>query len=72
MQDKEVNWTTIQNKKIKENWGCPVGWRTLYTICSKEHNHNTNLISKLLDFYGIPNTTKYGFVTILNVSNESE
>lgn len=59
----ELNWETIKFADIKNTHGCPIGWRTLYKICSDEgYIPHRNTQKKLLEHFGHEWTEEMGVV----------
>jgi len=66
MEENSINWGNIQKANIKEIFGCPVGWRTLWKIIKLDSysNMHVNKQSKLLAFFGTKHQKTFGVIKL--------
>ena len=73
MSKNKINWGNIQDNNIKEKFGIPVSWRTLYKLIKdpKYKSMHVNTQSDLLTFFNVTHEKQFGNI-ILKENNENE
>lgn len=66
MSENGINWGNIQKADIKETFGCPVGWRSLWKIVKDDtySNMHVNKQSSLLAFFGTKHQKTFGIIKL--------
>jgi len=67
MEKEGLNWESIQKANIKETWGCPNQWATLWKVVrTPTYSMMTIKLVRLLRFFEIPFNENYGIITLVD------